>query len=307
MKAAVVGGGAMGAAFAAEAVDAGCDVVVIDVAAHVVQEIRDAGVRVEYGSTTLQVRVPATTDATAVGQVDLAIVFVKGHHTRAAADTVASLLGPDSLALTLQNGWGNADILASVLPPAQLLMGVTYHSCSSTGPGRVRHTGRGRTVIGSYQPGGGTDAAERVAAFLTSAGWQAEASPDVRTEIWRKLILNAATLPTAALTRLPAGQLAVPGPLLELVDALATEAVAVAAAQGLNIELAERIDQIHAVLAAAGAGKASMLQDVEAARKTEIEAVNGAVARMGAELGIDTPLNRAMSALVGGMERSWHL
>jgi 2-dehydropantoate 2-reductase len=127
----------------------------------------------------------------------------------------------------------------------------------------------------------------------------------VRTEIWRKLVLNAATLPTAALTTLRAGELGVPGPMLDLVDALAAEAVAVAQAQGLAIELDERVERIHATLERAGAGKPSMLQDAEAHRKTEVERINGAVVAAGDASGVAVPLNRAMLALIGGLERSW--
>jgi 2-dehydropantoate 2-reductase len=295
----------MGSALAAEATAAGRDVVIVDVAPAVVQRISRDGVLVEAGDRTTRVHVPATSDPAALGEVDLAIVFVKSHHTRAAADSVAALLGPRSLAVTLQNGWGNADVLAGVVPPQQLVMGVTYHSCSATGPGQVRHTGRGPTVVGPYLRDGDLAGSHRVAEFLTSAGWDAQACADVRTEIWKKLVLNAATLPVAALTRLVAGEMAAPGPLRDLVDALAAEAVAVATALGLDVDLAERIARVHAVLAGAGRGKSSMLQDVEAARKTEIETVNGAVARMGAELGVPTPLNQAMVALVHGLERSW--
>jgi 2-dehydropantoate 2-reductase len=295
----------MGGAFAAEAVAAGCDVTVVDVSPELVDRVRTRGLTVESGTGPLRVPVPATTDPASVGPVDIALVFVKAHQTRAAADAVATLLGPDTVAVTLQNGWGNADVLASVLPAAQLVMGVTYHSCSAVEPGHVRHTGRGPTLVGPYLAGSEEAFARRAAAFLSDAGWEATATGDVRTEIWKKLILNAATLPTAALTGLTAGAVGQTGPLLDLVDALAAEAVAVAAAQGLAIDLAERIERIHAVLAGAGAGKASMLQDVEAMRKTEIEAVNGAVVRQGAELAVDTALNRAMLALVNGVERSW--
>jgi 2-dehydropantoate 2-reductase len=295
----------MGAAFAADAATAGQDVTIVDIATEVVDQIRAHGVTVESAETTRRVPVPATTDPASVGSVDLAVVFVKGHDTRAAADTVSALLGPDTVAVTLQNGWGNADVLASVLPPQRLLIGVTYHSCSTAGPGHVRHTGRGPTVVGPYLPDGDVSPAKRVAEFLSLAGWETEASAQVRTEIWKKLVLNAATLPTAALTGLVAGQLVQAEPLRDLVDALAAETVAVARAQGLDINLAERLDRIHAVLRGSGRGKASMLQDVEAGRKTEIEEVNGAVARMGAELGIDVPLNLAMVALVNGVERSW--
>lgn len=307
MRTAVIGSGAMGGALAAEAVHAGLDVVLVDVSAELVGHITDHGVRVDTPEGSTTVAVPATTDPAQAGAVDLAVVFVKGHHTRSAAGTVQALLGPETVVATLQNGWGNADVLAGSLPPERLVMGVTYHSCTGAGPGHVRHTGRGPTVVGPYLPAGQAELepAQLTARFLTEAGWEAQASSAVRTEIWKKLVLNAATLPTAALAGLAAGELGTPGPLLDLVDALAAEAVAVARAQRLDIEPAERVERIHAVLAGAGKGKASMLQDVEARRKTEIETVNGAVARLGAELGVPTPLNEAMAALVGGLERSW--
>jgi 2-dehydropantoate 2-reductase len=305
MRTAVVGGGAMGAAFAADAAAAGRDVTIVDTAADVVDRIRDHGVTVETPDGTRSVPVRATAEPAEVGLVDVAIVLVKGYDTRAAAGTVAALLGPDAFAVTLQNGWGNADVLASVVPSEQILMGVTYHSCSSAGPGHVRHTSRGPTMVGPYLVDGDASAAERVATFLDSAGWEAHATADIRTEIWKKLVLNAATLPAAALTGLETGELAQPGTLRDLVDALAREAVAVARAQGLSVDAAERIERIHALLRGGGSGKPSMLQDVEARRKTEIDTINGAVARMGVELGIDVSLNLAMVALVSAVERSW--
>ena len=137
------------------------------------------------------------------------------------------------------------------------------------------------------------------------AGLEAHASADVKTEIWRKLVLNAATLPTSGLTGLTSGQLGEPGPVLETVDALAREAVLVARAQGYDIEEQERLDRIHAVLAGAGAGRSSMLQDVQARRLTEVDTVNGAVVRAGDRLGVEVPINRAMVALIHGVERSW--
>ena len=305
MRTAVIGGGAMGGAIAADAVNAGEDVVLVDVSAELVRHISEHGLLVETPEGTGKVAVPAVSHPAEAGPVDLAVVFVKGHHTRSAAASVAALLGPQTVVVTLQNGWGNADVLAQALPPERLVMGVTYHSCTGAGPGHVRHTGRGPTVVGPYAANGSTEGAGRAERFLTAAGWEATVTTAVRAEIWKKLVLNAATLPTAALTGLAAGEVGRPGPLLDLVDALAAEAVAVARAQGLDIELTERVERIHTVLAGAGKGKASMLQDIEAVRKTEIETVNGAVARMGSQLGVATPLNEAMAALVGGVEHSW--
>lgn len=159
-------------------------------------------------------------------------------------------------------------------------------------------------MTGPYQ-GQELGLAAKVADLLTESGWAAQATVGVRTEIWKKLILNCATLPTAALTRLNAGTLGEPGALRDLVDAITAEAVAVAAAQGLQIDGKERIETIHGVLERAGAGKASMLQDVLAGRKTEIETINGAVVAAGAAHGVPVPLNQAMVALVHGLERSY--
>jgi 2-dehydropantoate 2-reductase len=302
VTAAVIGGGAMGAALAAEATRAGQDVTVVDVVPEVVNRINNDGVVVETAGHSLNVNVRATSDPASVGHVDLAVIFVKCHDTAAAAQAAKELMGPHTTVVTLQNGWGNADVLASVLAPDQLVMGVTYHSCSSIAPGHVRHTGRGPTVVGPYQVDGDLSQASRTADFLSTAGWEAQATTDVRTDIWKKLVLNAATLPSAALTRLPASDLR---SLRELVDALAAEAVDVAKALGLDIEIEERIARIHEVLIGAGSGKPSMLQDVEAKRLTEVDAINGAVVRLGGELGVATPLNQAMVSLVHGLERSW--
>ena len=140
--------------------------------------------------------------------------------------------------LTLQNGWGNAERIARFVPPAQVVVGVTYTSCTTGGQGYVIHSGRGATVVGPYL-GAETRRARLVADVLTGSGWQAAVSPSVRTEIWNKLVLNTATLPTAALIRLSAGQLGQPGELLDLVDGLAAETVAVAVAQGLDVEFTD--------------------------------------------------------------------
>lgn len=307
MKVAVIGAGAMGGALAAEAARAGHDVTVVDVAPDLVAHIRTHGITVDDADSSVTVPVAATTDPAEAGPADVAIVFVKAPHTAGAAASLVPLIGPDTAIATLQNGWGNADVLAGHLPADRLVIGVTYQSCTTIGDGHVLHSGRGPTTVGPYEPDGDLGRARKVAGLLDDAGWTAEATAGVRTEIWKKLVLNAATLPTAALAGLPAGALGRPTPLLDLVDALAEEAVAVAGALGLEIDAAERIERIHAVLDGAGKGKASMLQDVEARRATEIETVNGAVVRAGDAHAVPVPLNRAMVALVGGLERSWTL
>lgn len=294
----------MGGSLGAHAARAGHDVTVVDVSADVVLQIQHGGIQVQAPEGTFTAAVAATLDPSDVGVVDVIVLFVKAQHTEAATRSVTPMIGPKTAVATLQNGWGNADRLASAVPAEQLVIGVTYNSCTSGGPGQVVHSGRGDTVTGPYQD---TDLtfANVVAELLNSSGWSAHVTTEVRTEIWKKLVLNCATLPTAALSRLNAGALGEPGEVRDVVDAIAAEAVAVAAAQGLSVALPERLHAIHGLLDRAGDGKASMLQDVLANRKTEIETVNGAVVGIGDRLGIAVPLNRAMVALVHGIERSY--
>jgi 2-dehydropantoate 2-reductase len=308
MRFAVVGAGAMGGSLAAHLAAAGHAVEVLDASPDVVAHIRSDGLRVDTPDGSLVARVAAYTDPAQLRAADAVAVFVKSPATRAAAEAIRAMSQRSAIVVTLQNGWGNADVLAEVIGPERLVMGVTYNSCTSAGPGAVRHSGRGPTYVGGYHGGGPADAAAgEVAAAMTSGGWPAEAVADVRTEIWKKLILNAATLPTAALSRLPAGRIAADPELMALVRGLCAEAGAVARALGLAIDPAERAVTIENVLARAGSGKASMLQDVEHRRKTEIEVINGAVAASAERLGVPVPLNQAMLALVHGLERSWAL
>jgi 2-dehydropantoate 2-reductase len=302
---AIVGGGAMGGAFANAIAQRGTAVVIVDPAPLVVEAIARDGLRVTTGEGDQTTRVDVTPDAATVGVADVVLVFVKAAHTRQAASALPSLIGERTVVVTLQNGWGNADVLADHVPTERLVMGVTYHSATVVRPGQIRHTGRGMTFLGPYLSDADPRPAHTVADLLEASGLDATVSPNVRTEIWKKLVLNAATLPVAALTGLNAGQLGEPGPVRDLVDALATEATRVGRAMGFEVELDERIARIHAVLEGAGTGKPSMLQDVEGRRLTEIDVISGAIARLGAEAGVDAALARAMTAMVHGLERSW--
>lgn len=304
MRLAVVGAGAMGGALAAEASLAGHEVHIVDVSRELVERVITAGLEVRSGEATVTAHPSATTDAGTVGPVEVVVVFVKAQHTRSAAQTIRALRGDDTVVLSLQNGWGNADVLAEELGTARLAFGVTYHSCSLVEPGVVQHSGRGDTVVGPYESGD-DDAAARAADVLTSSGWSTTVSGDVRTDIWKKLILNAATLPTAALTGLNAGALGRSEAMRPVLDGLTRESCAVARAMGLPIDVDERIERIQAVLAGAGTGKASMLQDIDARRKTEIEVINGAVAKAGSAHGVATPINDLMVALIAGLEGGW--
>jgi 2-dehydropantoate 2-reductase len=300
MKIAVVGAGAMGSIFGARFHQAGHDTVLVDVAQPLVDTINADGVTVVRGDDETVTRVPATTDPASVGPVDVVVFFTKCYHTPSAAEGARPLVGPDTVVASLQNGWGNGDVLAAAYPPEQVVVGVTYNSGLVQGPGRVVHPAEQPTLVGSFADGG--DGAGRLAEALESAGLTATVASPVRPEIWKKLILNAATLPASALTGMNAGALGACGDTAALVSETTREAVNVAQALGYEIDYDERIGTILALLEKAGPSKASMLQDVEAGRRTEIDVINGAVVKAADEVGVDVPINRALVQLVKGWE-----
>ncbi|HVG97120.1 MAG TPA: 2-dehydropantoate 2-reductase [Chloroflexota bacterium] len=303
---AVVGAGAMGGVWAGHLARAGVRAILVDADPSVVGSIAAGGLRLGTpGGAWQTLAVPATDRPETVGPVDTVFFFVKAHQTAAAAAGVRALVGPATTVVTQQNGWGSADVLAGAFSPERVVVGVTYHSARVEAPGQIVHTASGPSYVGPYLDGGDLGPATGVAALLSAAGLPAEATAAVKAEIWKKLILNTATLPTSALTRLHTGPLGQPGALLDLLDGLAAESVRVAQALGYDVSLEERLDRIHSLLQGGGAGKSSMLQDVEAKRKTEIEVINGAVVRAAGETGVAVPLNQALVALIGGLERAY--
>jgi 2-dehydropantoate 2-reductase len=301
VKIAVIGAGAMGSIFGARFAQGGHDTVLVDIVQPLVDTINDNGVTVVQGEDEQVTRVAATTDPSSVGEVDAVVFFTKCYHTDSAAEAARPLVGPDTIVASLQNGWGNGDVLAARYDPAQVVVGVTYNSGLVLGPARVRHPADAATTLGPFA-GGATDGAERLAQAIRDGGLEAHVADPVRPEIWKKLVLNAATLPTAALPGMNAGALTAHPEMHELVSETAREAVAVARALGYDIDPEERVDAIHALLERAAATKGSMVQDLEAGRRTEIDVINGAVVRAADEAGVPVPINRALVALVKGWE-----
>jgi 2-dehydropantoate 2-reductase len=301
MRIAVVGAGAMGSIFGSRFVQGGHDTVLVDVAADLVDKINADGVTIVRGEEEQTTSLPAISRPEADGPVDLVVFCVKCYHTDSAAELVRPLVGPDTVVASLQNGWGNGEVLASAYPPEQVVVGVTYNSGTVLELGRVAHPGVGPTTMGPYA-GESTAHAERLATALADGGLEAHVATPIRPEIWKKLILNAATLPTAALTGMHAGALAADPGMNALVSDTARESVAVARALGYDIDGQERVDYIHGLLERAGPTRGSMLQDFEAGRRTEIDVINGAVVRAADEHGVPVPLNRAFVQLVEGWE-----
>jgi 2-dehydropantoate 2-reductase len=306
MRIAVLGGGgAMGGIFGARLSAAGHDVTLIDVNPDAIRAINADGLKIDAkdGSRT-RYQVKASAKPIEVGEVDLIMNFVKCYHTEAAVSAAKPMMGADTTVLTLQNGWGNAAKIASLVGDDRVLVGLTYHSGTLLAPGHVKHPGMGMTFIGD-PTGGQVSHLKAAAEALRSGGFEVTESESILTEVWKKLCLNVCTLPTSALLRFFAHELVAHDGAKNEMAALLKEAVAVAKAQGIGIDYDERWHAITSLLEKAIGGKASMLQDVEANRRTEIDVINGAIVEAGARAGVATPHNQAMVWLIKSLEHKY--
>jgi 2-dehydropantoate 2-reductase len=248
----------------------------------------------------------ATSDASALPSCDFGIVATKAMHTEGAIAATAHAFADGAVA-TVQNGVGNEEVVARHV--SRVIRGTTFPAGKILEPGVVQWDVKGDTTLGPFEPRPATaDEIERLADACTRGGMPTNAVADARPAQWRKVIFNAATNPVGALTGLTHGRVCERPDLRALVSALVDEGKAVAAAQGITLDAdpEELID--HAARPdVAYDHKASMLQDVEARRLTEIDFLNGGIGRFGRELGVPTPLNDAVTALVKGLEASWSL
>jgi 2-dehydropantoate 2-reductase len=306
MRIAVLGGaGAMGGIFGAYLSRAGHDTTLIDVSRPAIEAINRDGLRVEEKDGTAPVfAIPATDDPGSVGEVDLIVNFVKCYHTAAAITSARPMMGRDTAILSLQNGWGNVDRIASIAGRERVLVGLTYHGGTLIGPGRVKHPGSGMTFLGELS-GETTPRLRAVDEALRAAGFETTVSARILDEVWKKLALNCCTLPTSALLRFYAHELVGYPAAKDQMAMILREVVAVANARGIALDYDERWAAITGLLEKAVGGKASMLQDVEAGRQTEIEVINGAIAAAGREAGLATPVNDCMVAMVTALQSKY--
>lgn len=295
MRIAVLGGGgAMGGLFGGYLARAGNDVTLIDVSKAALSAINGNGLSIEEKDGSQPVfKVPASDDPASVGPVDLIITFVKCYHTEAAIRAAEPMIDADTTVLSLQNGWGNAPRIANIVGKERVLVGLTYHSGTLLAPGKVKHPGSGMTFIGELE-GKPSARVERVAETFRAAGLETTVSERILDEVWKKLALNCCTLPTAALLGFFANELAMYDGAKATMAGILREVADVAKAKGISIDYDERWNAIISLLEKAVGGKASMLQDVEAKRQTEIEVINGAIVAAGKETGVATPFNQSM-------------
>ena len=296
---AVVGAGAVGGYFGGMLARAGARVTLIGRPAHVDVWTRE-GLTLHSINFNERIAVAASTDLAAARDAELVLFCVKSLDTEDTARQLARHLGRDALIVSLQNGVDNVDVMraAAGLDP---VAAVVYVASSMPAPGRVKHDGRGDLVIGDL-PGRSGPPREavlsRVAAWFEAAGVPCRVSSAIQADLWTKLILNAALNPISAAVRVTYGDVvALPEPR-ETVRQLVEECVAVARADGVALPDLDYVQMVWSFAEKVGEVYSSTSQDLERGKRTEIDALNGYVVRRGAELGLATPVNQALVALV---------
>jgi 2-dehydropantoate 2-reductase len=293
MKTAILGAGAVGCFYGGMLARAGREVVLIGRPQHV-EAIRRDGLRMETLSFDEQVKVTARCDAGGITGADMVLCCVKSTDTTVAAAEMAPHLAPGAIVLSLQNGYDNAqrlqELLGRPVHPA-----VVYVATEMAGPGHLRHHGRGELVIGPF------DGSAAVVAEFALAGVPVQISDNVAGALWVKLIINCVYNGLSAITQLPYGRIAPGEGIAGVMDDIVAECLAVAQADGVTVPGDIRA-AVAGISKSMATQKSSTAHDVARGRKSEIDHINGYVLKRGAALGIATPVNRTIHALVRLLE-----
>lgn len=297
----IAGSGAMACLFAARLSAAGYPVNILGEWAAGLEALQRRGVILASSSSAgdaaeTRYAVRASSDPQDFAGARLALVLVKSYQTQRTAQMLKACLHKQGLALTLQNGLGNREILAEALGAQRVALGVTTAGATLLEPGRVRSGGEGVITVGEH------DRLAPLLQALTQAGFAVEQDPDPDALLWGKLVVNAAINPLTALLNVPNGELLRRPTARLLMASLAREAAAVAAAQGLRLRYLDPVAEAEHVAERTASNRSSMLQDISRGRRTEIDAICGAIARAGEQADQPAPLNQAMYLLVKAME-----
>jgi len=302
MKFLIVGPGAMGCLFAARLKLAGNEVVLLDYDEQRAQRISEQGITVTGVSGNYRVPITAIV-ADHPFEPDFIMICVKSSNTQEAGERAFSFAGPDTAVATLQNGLGNIEILTAIFGQEKVLGGVTAQGATLLEAGRIRHAGEGETVVGPEGRGGSTP--RTLVSSLNSAGFETRLVDSVEELIWGKLIINVGINALSAIVRVKNGRIATVHGIRKVMEDAVGEAIRVTEAKGIHLPYEEPLERVLAVCEATKDNVSSMLQDVLKAKRTEIEMINGAIAKEGERLGISTPVNRVLTYLVQGIQETY--
>lgn len=289
-KIAVIGPGAMGCLFAVRLARSGARVYLVDHSPERVKRLDQSGITVETGEGEIRGKVQVC--AQVPGGLDLILVLTKSYST-------ASLRFPPAApVLTLQNGLGNAEILASIAGGGRILAGTTTEAATLVAEGRVRHTAHGTTLVGAWT----TCPANPVVELLGHAGFQTRITESPGQAIWEKVAINAGINPLTAILNIPNGRILEITEVRQLMRDLVVEAAKTAGTEGYRFDHSV-VEEAERVCLATASNISSMLQDIRAGRPTEIEAISGEILRRATEAALPVPRTRAIYQLIRGLEQ----
>lgn len=305
MRVGVMGAGAVGGYFGARLAQIGATVTLIGRAGHV-DAINARGLALTSGGAVTHVPMAASTDVAALAGADVVLVTVKSTDTDAVAASLAGVLSADALVVSVQNGVDNAWRIRE-RAPQPVVPAAVYVSAEMTGPGELRHNGGGRLVVGHALASEGTNSASRLdqlLLLLAAAGIPCERSDDIRVDLWTKLTANCAYNAVSALTGLRYHHLVADAGIRAVMGLVTDENAAVAHADGVPVDVAALHLAVRRIAEVMPEALSSTAQDLQRGRPTEIAHLNGYVVRRGEALGVPTPVNHTLLALVALAERT---
>jgi 2-dehydropantoate 2-reductase len=306
MRITIVGPGAMGCLFAGLLVESGQDDVwLVDKNLSRASELNKNGLTIEgIGGIRTITGIHVTSSPDEIEYADLILICVKSYDTLKATNSIAHIVGDNTVILTLQNGLTNVEIISSILGKGKILAGITSHGATMLDVGYIRHAGVGDTVIGKpFNSGTVTEKkVEYIADILNSAGFLPKISDNIWSFIWGKLIINSAINPITAITKLTNGELPKYEETKRLLRMTVQESAQVAYASHISLPYDDPVSAVESVCRSTALNVSSMLQDILKMKQTEIDAINGAIIDKGREVGIETPINQALTYLVKSIE-----
>ncbi|MBU4252225.1 MAG: 2-dehydropantoate 2-reductase [Candidatus Omnitrophica bacterium] len=304
MKIVVVGPGAIGCLFAAYLAKSKEEVWLLDKNKERAAKINECGISLEGASGSWQVKVKATANPADIGKADLIIICVKSFHTKLTIEQIKPLLSDETKILTLQNGIGNVEIISESAGEERVIAGVTNEGSTLIDIGKIRHAGRGETIIGTID--GKTPVQMRaIRELLNKVGFECKMSRDIKSLLWSKLIINVGINALSAITRLPNGKLIEYEGTRRILRDAVTEAARIAKRKRIKLIFDDPLAKVEAVCEGTQGNLSSMLQDVLRKKRTEVDFINGVIVRLGQELGIDVPTNKFLLDLVKTIESSY--
>lgn len=296
MKIGIVGAGAMGSLFAYFMQKAGTDAIIVEKDAAVVNAMKK-GFRVSLSGSWHGVSAAIGSDPELLDSCDFVFLFVKSHATLDAVSQIGPHIG-GSTVISLQNGLGNVDILLKSIPADQVVYGTTTYGAAKTGPDEIVFGGEGITVIG----GRDGNRVKSVADLLGMTGMRVQVTDDPDKALWEKAIVNAGINPIGALLAISNGRIIEHPELRLLLERIVQESSAVAEAAGISVDADAMVKSAEEVCRKTSRNLCSMLQDLRAGRRTEIDSITGEIIQAGAMYGISTPYNETLFMLVKGLE-----